>query len=154
MPTTVEQQFETFRQQIRDGAYPLHMALAAGAPLHIIDVLVQEGPEVLEQTNKFGATPLHVALAHRAADAVVDCLLQHDVRHRALHMDGDGDFPMHTAARAGCTLHVAQCLLDPCPEQVRARNGAGWTPLELAVEYGNCSEEVLQYFQEIAESII
>jgi ankyrin repeat protein len=131
------------------------MALAAGAPLRIIDLLVQECPEVLELTNKFGATPLHVAMTHRSADEVVDGLLQHDPWHRTLQLlTQDGDLPIHMAARVGCTRHVAQQLLDPCPEHVRARNGAGWTPTELAVQNGNCPEEVRLYFQEMEDSII
>jgi hypothetical protein len=155
LPSSIELQFETFRRQIRDGAYPLHMALAAGAPLRIIHLLVRECPEVLELANKFGAIPLHVALERRAGDDVVDDLLRHDPGHRTWHRSTpNGDLPIHVAARVGCTRHVAQQLLDPCPEHVRARNDAGWIPMELAVQSGNCPEEVLQYFQEMEDSII
>jgi ankyrin repeat protein len=80
-----ELRFHHLGIQLRDGSYPLHMAVAAAADViagnvipssmvtsitsdtihslfHVLDMLIRAAPDVVTWTNKFGETPLHIAL--------------------------------------------------------------------------------------------
>jgi hypothetical protein len=50
--------FEALSVQTRDGSYPLHMAVSNRSSLHVLDMLINAGPEVVFWTNKHGETPL------------------------------------------------------------------------------------------------
>lgn len=49
-------------EQVRDGSYPLHMAVSSRAPVGVLELLIKYEPDILFKTNKFGETPLHLAL--------------------------------------------------------------------------------------------
>mmetsp|Transcript_3842 Transcript_3842/g.5033 ORF Transcript_3842/g.5033 Transcript_3842/m.5033 type:complete len:159 (+) Transcript_3842:287-763(+) len=59
--SNLDLKFHDFDAQVRDGSYPLHIALINGASNEVIHTLVEVGSEVLEMRNKFGKTPLDVA---------------------------------------------------------------------------------------------
>ena len=53
--------FNEHAVEIRDGAYPLHIALSHAAPFEVIRVLVLKAPGVLNLKNKIGQVPLDIA---------------------------------------------------------------------------------------------
>lgn len=57
----VELKYHDADSQIRDGAYPIHIALLEGAPFDVIEALVLENPECKTYVNKFGQTPFDIA---------------------------------------------------------------------------------------------
>jgi hypothetical protein len=153
--TTIDYRFEAMdHKQIRDGAYPLHMAVAAGAPLSVIEILIKEADDILLKPNKYGETPVHIALLLHSADEVIETLIRYGPK--ALHMrdQENGNLPIHNAAVFGCSVHVAKALLEKWPELVLERNAANLTPIELALQSEKCSEDVLRLLEITAESII
>ena len=83
--------------QIRDGAYPLHMAVAAKAPLTVVRLLVQAGPpDMLECTDKFGNTPLHIAYATNVEESTI-AWLQELAPQAAMTPNKQGRLPWQVA---------------------------------------------------------
>lgn len=145
-----EGRFLSVSNQIRDGAYPLHMAIKSGGAVSVLTLMVQAAKEVLLKTNKFGETPLHVALRTEVQrdDAVMELLM--DDEGQALHMKdfSQGNFPVHVAATHGCSVGVAKMLFQHNPLSLQKKNKDGKTPLDLALATGKCSEKVLGLLQE------
>jgi ankyrin repeat protein len=144
--SSIDLRFDADNRQMRDGAYPLHMAVSSGAPLGVIEMLIKEADDVLLMTNKYGETPLHLALMHDDSAAVQvmigcgpDALRIREKKH--------GNLPIHTAAAAGLSVNVAKCLIETWPESIHEKNAAGLTPLDIAATTTTCSEEVLRLLE-------
>ena len=60
--------------QIRDGAYPIHIALHKGAPYDVIEVLVAENPETKTFVDKFGLKPWDIAKERHLEQEMLDLL--------------------------------------------------------------------------------
>jgi ankyrin repeat protein len=145
--TCVDLHFDAIRSQMRDGAYPLHMAIVAGAPLDVAEMLIKEADDILLETNKFGETPLHLALKHHVDDAIVEVMLQCEPKAVYMCDKAHGNTPAHTAAMMGCSERVAKGLLETWQEAIHQTNLDGLTPLEVAISAGVCSEDVLRLFE-------
>lgn len=147
--TFTDLQFAQAHAQIRDGAYPLHMALRNGASVGVVEMLIKAsegsdiGSNILLLENKWGETPLHVACAAAADEDVIRILVQMapEAAHR---QDHQGNLPVHDLVVQGesCTVHAAKDLLEVWPGMVFATNQAGKTALDMASCHG-CSPEVL-----------
>ena len=136
--------------QVRDGSYPLHMAIAAGAPVNVIGLIVGEvrGKGILQLVDKHGETPLHFAVAGRSSDEVVDLLCEATETVGLMHVkDKSGNLPVHIAAMKGCSTSVAKRLLLLFPQSIHETNNEMKTPLDLALEHGKCSDEVVRLFE-------
>jgi ankyrin repeat protein len=132
-------------EQIRDGAYPLHMAIHSGVSFSILELLIQQAPEdVLTKTNKFGETPLHLALKKGAHnEPQIELLLRHDTKAVTMR-DCHGNLPLHNAAAFGCSPVVAKHLMEVGgPDMIHAVNSEGLTPMACAIQHNHCSKEVL-----------
>lgn len=70
----VELKYHDADSQIRDGAYPIHIALREGAPVEVIEALVIENPECKTYVNKFGQTPLEIASECRVEQETLNLL--------------------------------------------------------------------------------
>lgn len=139
--------FDLTATQIRDGSYPLHMALEAHAPTEVVELLVEKGAEMLLKTNKFGETPLHVALKHQAPNDVLLKLLKREPEAVQICDTEHGNTPAHTATRIGCSVSLAQALINAWPSVLHMTNAEGLRPLEVGLSSGACSEEVLALFE-------
>lgn len=119
-----ERRFEERSQQVRDGSYPLHMAISSGAPKQVLEMLVKEAPEVASKTNKFGQTCLHLAVKNggTANDEV------------------------------GCSIDVAKFLVHAYPESAQMKNKDGNRPLDVAVAFGRCSKELINYLLALSDT--
>jgi ankyrin repeat protein len=152
--------------QIRDGSYPLHMAIEAGCSRNVVELLMlvrggEDTPtstDLLLLTNKHGETPLHVALANPSSsgangDELVDWLLTEQTSNRCgelttrMREKRHGNLPIHAAATHGCSVVLAKKLLLWHPNSIHEKNNEDKTPLDLAVECGRCSEKVLRLFE-------
>ena len=130
-------------EQIRDGAYPLHMAIHSGVSLPILELLIEQAPQVLVKTNKFGETPLHLALKKGAHnEAQVELLMRHDTKAASMR-DDRGNLALHIAAVYGCSPLVAKDLIELGPEMIHSVNKEGFTPMACAIQHNHCSKEVL-----------
>jgi ankyrin repeat protein len=138
--------------QIRDGSYPLHMAIEAGCSRNVVELMLREDTDLLLLTNKHGETPLHVALSPRPSsnDEIVDLLLTETPNRLELTRIREkrhGNLPIHTAATHGCSVDLAKKLLRLHPNSIHEKNNEFKNPLDLAVACGRCSEKVLRLFE-------
>jgi hypothetical protein len=140
--------YELLTHQIRDGSYPLHEAVAAGAPRGVIEMLLKEADDVLLLTNKHGETPLHIALANQSTvdGDVMDILAGTNLSIARVKEKDNGNLPIHTAAIHGCSVAVAKMLLEIHPNSIHEKNDHFKTPLDLAMEHRHCSEDVVRLF--------
>jgi ankyrin repeat protein len=143
---SVDLRFDVTNNQIRDGAYPLHMAVSSGAPLGVIEMLIKDADDVLLMTNKYGETPLHLALMQDDSE-VVQVLIGYGPAALRIRDMKNGYLPIHTAAAAGLSVNVAKCLIETWPESIHEKNAEGLTPLDIAAKTTNCSEEVLRLLE-------
>jgi hypothetical protein len=141
---TLGLRFDALGDQVRDGAYPLHMAILAGAPVHVVTLLLQGAPDMVLTTNKYGETPLHVALQRHASDDVIAVLVSAEKYALEFREHRHGNLPIHVAATVGCSMRVAKELLAVWPGAIHEKNQDNLTPLELALRHGRCSPDVLQ----------
>ena len=144
--------YGTLSNQIRDGSYPLHMAIQAGAPLNVVERILREDSDQALLQNKFGMTPLHVALSSPSKDEdIVILFLVEDKEHRftvsGIKDKQHGNLPLHTAAMTGCSIDVAKELLLLHPESIHEKNKQSKTPLDLAIEYSQCSDKVIRLLE-------
>jgi ankyrin repeat protein len=137
--------------QVRDGSYPLHMAVQSGAPCSVVEMLIREERDALLLKNKFGETPIHLALRDGAPapDTVCDIaelLLKYSPSEVPKTRDERGNLPLHVAVTHGCSVHVAKGLLEAWPGSIHERSAPpnSLTALELAIQHGKCSDNVLR----------
>jgi ankyrin repeat protein len=147
--TSVDYRFDERQKQIRDGAYPLHIALHnREVTVPVIEMLVKAAPEVLLQQDKHGRTPLHVALEENTADDVIATVIECEPLAMLVHETQYGNLPIHTAAASsGVNIHLIKLMVSKWPEMVNERNNAQLTPRELAVQEQNDRPELLQILQ-------
>jgi ankyrin repeat protein len=133
--------------QVRDGSYPLHMAITAGASRHAIEMLVMACPEVLKMTDKHGRTPLYIYLTKGwfvDDEEMVKILLPEDDNAVArIPETRSGNLPLHAVAMYGGSLQVVKRVIDGYPDAVLAQNINKKTPYDLAMEYNQCPEDAL-----------
>jgi ankyrin repeat protein len=137
-------------QQVRDGSYPLHMALQAGTSRSVVKLILggEEGEDLLLLTNKHGETPLHIARANPTNEDLVDLLTEsyHSFEMMRMKEKQHGDLPVHVAATHGCSVAVAKTLLRIHPNSIHEKNKDSKAPLDLVLEQGHCSEQVVRLF--------
>lgn len=143
-------------QQVRDGSYPLLMAIQNGTTCPVVETLLHWNHEenLLLQTNKFGETALHLALWN-AGDkqkdhGVITMLLQssHNAYLAQSKEQRHGNLPIHIASMIGSTtMTTVQQLLDLHPDSIFEKNRAGKTPLDLAMEHRRGDEEVVRLLE-------
>ena len=138
-----------FGDQIRDGSFPMLMAIENGASCHVIEKMLARHREehLLHLTNKYYETALHLALMRPTFDdGLIPMLLQttqaslmvqtREARH--------GNLPIHIAAIMGCSEPIVKELLSLYPDSIFEKNSDGMTPLDLALEYGRCNEYIVR----------
>jgi len=78
------------------GFMPVHVACSQGAPVEILQILVNLDPEALQTPSRAGALPLHLACSRGRADL---CTLQYLVDHGGVATlrarDREGALPLH-----------------------------------------------------------
>ena len=141
-----------------DGFSPLHVALAAAAPLEIVKLLLDAHPEATATPHPNGWLPLHVAARVAAPLEVVKMLL--DAHPGAAStLTATGDLPLHIALTAEAVhLGIVKTLLDTHPEATTTPGEGGLLPLHVAVAEKAVQLEVLMMLLPsqlpVAEAII
>lgn len=122
---------------------PIHLACANGAPLSLIDLLLNVFPEsaVVEDPCD-GSLPLHIACRAGASLPVVRRLVE-ESPESVLAVDGGGRVALHEAVLAQAPYPVIEYLIFQDPDSVVALDQHGRTPLDYAIEKGdNCGPVV------------
>lgn len=140
-----QHRFEDHSQQLRDGSYPLHMAIASGATIQVLEMLVKAAPEVASKADKFGRTCLHLAVKNGGvtqhfdggedlASTLEAVKLVHSLDSNLIRAkDKRGQLPLHVACEAGCSIEVINFLLLEYPDGANAKNIDGARPADLAL---------------------
>lgn len=170
-----ETQFEDRSIQIRDGSYPLHMAISNGAPQSVIEMLIKAAPDCLSLTDKFDRTCLHLAVANGATKDTMSAVdssamqeiqveneprttlqvieLLHSMGNKEISsQDKSKNLPLHTALQGGCSVECANYLIQAYPPALHVKNKNGMTPLDVTLKFANCSKEVLHLLKLSGES--
>ena len=130
------------KHQVRDGAYPMHIAISNGAPLDVINLLMENAPDVLVMGDKFHRTPLHLASARYDLSLdLVQLLVNYD--STPLHeCDCNNELPLHIACKnEHAPVDVIRFLVNSNPAALYLANKDGFHPVEL-LEFSTNEERV------------
>lgn len=61
--------------QLRDGAYPIHIALHEKAPFEVVQLLLSSYPESLNLSDKFDKKPIDIAIERSYGDDILSLLV-------------------------------------------------------------------------------
>lgn len=151
--SSAEYRFDAIRHQIRDGAYPLHMAVSGmndQVSMEVIELLVGKAPEVLLQTNKLGETPLHVALKHLdlVEAPVIEYMILKEPRALSIQDKAKGNTPIHTIASQDIfSERIIEAMIHARNDLVSLLNRDGFAPVDLAKENKCCGDQVIEVMQ-------
>ena len=114
----------------------IHEAAVGGAPLNVMQALVQAYPDGLQQVeSSYQRLPLHCACRKHANPAVIQLLCE-AAPQACLAADALGRLPLHYALSNGADPAVVQLLMTHGPEAARGLDQRGWTPLHVACSMG------------------
>ena len=115
---------------------PIHEAAVGGAPVEVMQALVQAYPEGLMQVeSSYQRLPLHCACRKNAIPQVIHLLCQAQP-DACLAADSLGRLPLHYALSNGADPSVVAILMTTKPEAARGLDQRGWTPLHVACSMG------------------
>jgi Ankyrin repeats (3 copies) len=113
------------------GELPLHKAVASGAPLELVELLVRKWEPALNEREGAGRLPLHCAAGLNGPAEVIQYLV--DQSPRALQeRDNDGRLPLHRAVLFQ-PVEGVRILGDDWERALLERDDGGYLPLHLAV---------------------
>ncbi|XRB14169.1 hypothetical protein RI054_07g40080 [Pseudoscourfieldia marina] len=113
------------------GALPIHLAAGNGAPLDIIDKLLDVYPDGATVKNNYGSLPLHRAAASGATLEVVARLIE-AFPDGVKETTNGWSLPLHFAVTCRAPVNVVKRLLDSYPDAVRQKDRSGNLPVHTA----------------------
>lgn len=116
-----------------DGKLPIHVTRNVDAAKY----LLRAAPETLRSVDSIGNTLLHLAASQHWPEEVANLYLEPDL---ARTFNGDGDLPIHVAARTN-RYDLVPALLRVAPETTRSTTATGGTPLHEACKVGMLYQE-------------
>ena len=118
-----------------DGTLPLHVAVASGASLEVLETLLEAHPDGVREADGEGLLPLHLALEHSAPDETVLGLLRAWPEACTIRDGDSAALPLHIAVQSHASARLLRALLAAHPEAVRLGDGDGTLPLHMALEH-------------------
>lgn len=133
------------QDKTQDGGLPLHLACRYGAPLRVLQKMLEQAPETICCTNKAGRLPLHEFCKSDEVTDNSDCedvvkFLQTRYTDGVAIADQDGNLVLHLACRSGLR-RIVPFLCKAYPDSVMIKNKKGSIPVHRAK-----SVEIVQYF--------
>jgi hypothetical protein len=133
---------------------PIHEAAVGGAPLTVIQAIVQAYPAALQQVeSSYQRLPLHCACRKHANPAVIH-LLTETAPEACLAADSLGRLPLHYALSNGADPAVVTILMNCRPDAARGLDQRGWTPLHVACSMGASVDVVKLIVQAYPEATL
>jgi ankyrin repeat protein len=120
------------RTDSEERSLPLHVAASYGAPMQVVEFVVDQRPDALAQADGRGRLPLHVAARHGAPPNVLRFLVERRPQS-ARERDSDGDLPLHSLFERRTAPVSVQIFLHAWPESALEKGRNGQVPLHLAV---------------------
>jgi len=126
------------------GVLSFHFACQAGAPVEILNFLLQEHPGALRITDSSASPPIHFACQGDAPQlAVIRFLLeQHPEAVRAC--DNAGALLLHRLCESNPPDNTVQFLLETCEGSLSTKTNNGDVPLMVACKM-DASQSVVQF---------
>jgi ankyrin repeat protein len=125
----------------KDGSLPIHVALFCGAPLEVIQLLLDN--DIQKQMHlawSRGCLPIHLALFCGAPLEVIQLLLDNDIEKKTLFVkDVAGRLPIHIACVTRRSVEIVKLLLESDPEKktIHAKsNFEERLPIDIANHHG------------------
>jgi ankyrin repeat protein len=136
-----------------EGNTPLHLAvfrtgrkdLSAEAYEGIIQLLLGSKADVRAR-NHYGVTPLHFAVIQGADQHAIELLLAAKPDVNAKVANADAWTPLHGAVAAG-RIDLLEILISHGAD-LRAKDGKGKTPLDVAEQAANPNPEIIKILRE------
>lgn len=118
----------------------LHHACIHGAPVPVLQTLMEHWPDLIHGQTSPGWTPLFHACWRRRADGDVVAYLIRQWPDSVRAVDDYGQIALHVLVRAGeSPLEACQAYIDAWPESLRATDHDGDLPLHVACFWGTVS---------------
>jgi hypothetical protein len=124
-----------------DSLYPLHWACSGGAPLDVVEALLEAYPRAARKVDSQGSTVLHFACHYGTSAAVVDILIKAYPRGTQ-KQDKFGRTPLWHAVSKSAGFDVIKSLVEADPSSITkacappnrrpTRDPSGSTPLFFA----------------------
>lgn len=92
----------------RNGRTPLHLAIEGGAPVNVIELLVESCPEAVEM-NGCGLNPLFVAIQQTSSLHIIEALVGAR-RQVTKSRDAGGAYPLRRAVEQHSSTAILVCL--------------------------------------------
>lgn len=144
-PAAGDVDLEEYRDPVKhEGLLPLHLAVAVGASLPVVQLLLEQYEAAAQVPSKRGQLPIHLAACARAEEGIVSALL-------AANPDGanqtDGQhLPLHCALIHAAPTSSILAVLNASPAAAGVEAGGGdgkqRLPLHLAAVHAAGSEVV------------
>lgn len=116
-----------------DGLYPLHWACSGGAPIEVVEALLQVYRRAARKVDREGSTVLHFACHYGASAAVVDRLLR-EYPNATQKKDKFGRTPLYHAVTKSANGEVMEKLIQADPASITtACHPAGATVSQMAL---------------------
>jgi len=120
---------ESNKISVLSGYLPLHVALANGAPLAVIEVLLEAYPTAAKMTTKHGVLPVHYAAAGLSVEILKALQLRYPAG--AAGKDSEGNIALHYAAICNAPIEVFVTLLEAHLDGCLSQNSDGEIPIEV-----------------------
>ena len=133
---------------------PIHEAAVGGAPLDVMQALVNAYPAGLSQVeSSYQRMPLHCACRKNAIPHVIQLLCEAQPE-ACLAADSLGRLPLHYALSNGADPAVISILMTCRPDAARGLDQRGWTPLHVACSMGASMDVVTSILNAYPEAVL
>lgn len=132
--------------QYKLGRTPVHAAVANGAPLDVVQHVLELRPLALTEKDAWGKTPLACACMNaKAGNENAAAILRHVLTEKGVRtLDRGGMTALHTACANGASVENMHLLLDAFPDAIRLPDSNGKLPLHAACSYPKVEKAALQ----------
>ncbi|KAI1465212.1 uncharacterized protein F4812DRAFT_462057 [Daldinia caldariorum] len=121
----------------------LHSMAQSEASSELVKYLIEEAPNLMDGVNISGLRPLSIAIKRKNNEFITAVLESYSANQNGLadllDQGGDKENCIHEAIISGLDPDlVTRLILQAHSDTLEAPNGAGMTPLHLAVDYRKC----------------
>jgi len=157
------------RRQLKDFSYPINIALNHGASSEVLELLINEAPDILDdQDGPEGCSSLSVLLQrghelykikNATSAATSSSTSPYDNLMKIMNLmlsrnplcaklkDKRSNYPLHVACSKGYPLQVIARLVVAYPKAAESKNFHGQTPLDISQKIGLVNDDVTDYLQ-------
>jgi len=136
------------RRIFQQYSYPINIALKCNATVEVLELLIKQGPDVLDKPDgPTSASALGIAIALERDKRVVELIVEANPS-AARTTDRYSNTALHALVRCRplATFDTVRLVYQAYPEALMARNFHRETPLDVAVRSEAAPEDVINFF--------